>query len=52
MLGAEGCTSYYDFMFYLVNELFECFFDSVVSFDSGLLNFFVGADEGMGVVGL
>ena len=52
VVSAKSCTSFGDFMFSLVDELFECFFDSVVSFGSDLLKYFVGAGEGVGLAGL
>ena len=51
VMSAKSCTSFGDFMFCLVDELFECFFNSVVSFGSDLFELFVGAGEGMGFVG-
>ena len=52
VVGAKSCTLFNDFMFCLVGELSECFFDSVVSFGSDLLEYFVGTGEGVGLVGL
>ena len=52
VVSAESCTLFGDFVFCLVDELFKCLFDSVVSFGSGLLECVVGADEGVGLVGL
>ena len=52
VVSAKSCTLFGDFVFCLIDELFECFLDSVVSFGSGLLECVVGVDEGVGLVGL
>ena len=48
---AKRCAFFGDFVFCLVDELFEYLFDSVVSYGSDLLECVVGADEGVGLVG-
>ena len=48
---AKCCAFFGDFVFCLVDELFEYLFDSVISYGSGLLKCVVGADEGVGLVG-
>ena len=48
---AKGCALFGDFVFCLVDELFEYLFDLVISFVSGLLECAVGTDEGVGLVG-
>ena len=52
VIFAKGCALFGDFVFCLVDELFKYLFDSVISFGSGLLKCVVGADEGVGLVGL
>ena len=51
VVSAEGCALFGDFVFCLVDELFEYLLDSIVSFGSGLLECVVGADEGVGLIG-
>ena len=48
---AKGCALFCDFVFCLVDELFEYLLDSIVSFGSDLLEYFVGAGENVGLAG-